>query len=134
MKIISCQLFPRRKTGTNLPREAIRPPPPPPLELSGSAHACLTGILFHVAGLALILSEIIGRTAQVCWLICAFVVCIQKSFSWNWVKKRSCKFEYTRTVNERLFRPFFFLSARLCGCAGSSEPSLVACARGTIIS
>ena len=25
MKIISCHLFPRRKTGTNLPREAIRP-------------------------------------------------------------------------------------------------------------
>ena len=24
--------------------------------------------------------------------------------------------------------------AKLCGCAGSSEPSLVACARGTIIS
>ena len=42
-------LFPRRKTGTNLPREAIRPPPPPPpLELSGSAHACLTGILFFI--------------------------------------------------------------------------------------
>ena len=28
MKIISCHLFPRRKTGANLPREAIRPPPP----------------------------------------------------------------------------------------------------------
>ena len=28
VKIISCHLFPRRKTGTNLPREAIRPPPP----------------------------------------------------------------------------------------------------------
>ena len=27
MKIISWHLFPRRKTGTNLPREAIRPPP-----------------------------------------------------------------------------------------------------------
>ena len=26
MKIISCHLFPRRKTGTNLPREAICPP------------------------------------------------------------------------------------------------------------
>ena len=55
MKIISCHLFPRRKTGTNLPREAIRPPPPS----SGSAHACLTGILFfyflHVAGLAIVL-------------------------------------------------------------------------------
>ena len=24
--------------------------------------------------------------------------------------------------------------ARLCGCAGSSEPSLIACARGTIVS
>ena len=61
MKIISCHLFPRRKTGTNLPREAIRTPPHPPLELSGSAHACLTGILFfyflHVAGLAIILSR-----------------------------------------------------------------------------
>ena len=29
MKIIICHLFPRRKTGTNLLREAIRPPPPP---------------------------------------------------------------------------------------------------------
>ena len=63
MKIISCHLCLRRKTGTNLPREAIPPPPPPPppLELSGSAHACLTGILFfyflHVAGLAIILSR-----------------------------------------------------------------------------
>ena len=28
--LISCHLFPRRNTGTNLPREAIRPPPPPP--------------------------------------------------------------------------------------------------------
>ena len=27
MKTISCHLFPRRKTGTNLPREAIRPSP-----------------------------------------------------------------------------------------------------------
>ena len=62
MKIISCHLFPRIKIDTNIPREAIRPPPPPPpLELSGSAHACLTGILFfiflHVAGLAIILSR-----------------------------------------------------------------------------
>ena len=61
MKIISCHLFPRRKNGTNHPREAIQPPPPP-LELSGSAHACLTGILFfiflHVAGLAIILSRL----------------------------------------------------------------------------
>ena len=60
MKIISCHLFPRRKTGTNLPREAIRPPPPP-LELSGSAHACLDrNFIFyflHVAGLAIILSR-----------------------------------------------------------------------------
>ena len=30
VKIISCHLFPRRKTGTNLPREAIRPSPPLP--------------------------------------------------------------------------------------------------------
>ena len=64
MKIISCHLFPRRKTGTNLPREAIRPPPPPPppLELSGSAQACLDRnfiffIFLHVAGLAIILSK-----------------------------------------------------------------------------
>ena len=63
MKITSCHLFPRRKTGMNLPREAIRPPPPPPpppLELSGSAHACLDRIFFyflHVAGLAIILSR-----------------------------------------------------------------------------
>ena len=49
MKIISCHLFPRRKTGTNLPREAIRNSnPPPTLELSGSAHARLTGILFII--------------------------------------------------------------------------------------
>ena len=63
MKIISCHLFPRRKTGTNLPREAIRPPPPPPppLELSGSAHACLDrNFIFyflHVAGFAIMLSR-----------------------------------------------------------------------------
>ena len=124
MKIISCHLFPRRKTGfleeklvrTCLEKQFDPPPPPPPqLELSGSAHACLTGIIFfyffHVAGLA----EIIGRTAQMRWLICAFVVCILKSFSRNWVKKQSCKFKYTRTVNERLFRPFFsYLKASNC--------------------
>ena len=40
MKIISCHLFLKRKTGKNLPREAIRPPPSP-----------------HVAGLAIILSR-----------------------------------------------------------------------------
>ena len=64
MKIISCHLFPRRKTGTNLLRGAIRPPPTPPtppLELSGSAHACLDrNFIFHflhVAGLAIILSR-----------------------------------------------------------------------------
>ena len=62
MKIISCHLFPRKKTGTNLPREAIRPPPPPPpLELSGSGHACIDrNFIFyflHVAGLAIILSR-----------------------------------------------------------------------------
>ena len=49
------------------------------------------------------------------WLICAFVVCILKSFSQNWVKTRSCKFKYTRTVNERPFRPFFsYLKASNC--------------------
>ena len=42
-------------------------------------------------------------------LICAFVVCILKSFSRNWVKKRSCKFKYTQTVKVRLFRPFFLI-------------------------
>ena len=60
MKIISCHLFPRRKTGTNLPREAIRPPPPPWNCLDPRTHV-LTGILFfiflHVAGLAIILSR-----------------------------------------------------------------------------
>ena len=60
MKIISCHLFPSIKTGTNLPREAIRPPPPH-LELSGSAHACFDGnfifYFLHVAGLAIILSR-----------------------------------------------------------------------------
>ena len=50
-KITSCHVFPRRKTGTNFHREAT---PPPPLELSGSAHACLTVeffifIFLHVA-------------------------------------------------------------------------------------
>ena len=66
------------KTNTNLPREAIRPPPPP-LELSGSAHACLTVefyfLFLHVSGLAIILSyflELIDRTAQMRRLICAF--------------------------------------------------------------
>ena len=41
-KLQSCHLFPRRKTGTNFPREATPPPPLPPLELSGSTHAYLT--------------------------------------------------------------------------------------------
>ena len=45
MKIISCHLFPRRKTGTNLPREAIRPPPPLWNCLDPRTHV-LTGILF----------------------------------------------------------------------------------------
>ena len=58
MKIISCHLFPRRKTGTNLLEKQFDPPSPS-LELSGSAHACLTGILFfyflHVKGLAIVL-------------------------------------------------------------------------------
>ena len=60
MKIISCHLFPRRKTGTNLPREAIRPPPPLWKCPDPRTHV-LTGILFfyflHVAGLAIILSR-----------------------------------------------------------------------------
>ena len=59
MKIISCHLFPRRKTGTNLLEKQFDPPPP--LELSGSAHACLDrNFIFyflHVAGLAIILSR-----------------------------------------------------------------------------
>ena len=54
MKIISCHLFPRRKTGfleeklvrTSLEKQFDPPPPPTPLELSGSARACLTGIIF----------------------------------------------------------------------------------------
>ena len=62
-KITSCLLFPRRKTGTNFSGEAPPPHPPPPLELSGSAHACLTvEFIFyfhflHVAGLAILLSR-----------------------------------------------------------------------------
>ena len=42
---LSCHLFPRRKTGTNLPREAIPTPPPPPSPaLSGSDG----GIIFFI--------------------------------------------------------------------------------------
>ena len=60
------------------------------------------------------------------WLICAFVVCIQKSLSRNWVKKLSCKFKYTRTVNERLFRPFFFYlkASNCCGVSGTMSLTL----------
>ena len=43
-KITSCHLFPRRKTGTNLPREAIRPPLPP---LSGSDGGIYYNFYFH---------------------------------------------------------------------------------------
>ena len=64
MKIISFHLFPRRKTGTNLPREAIRPPPPPPPPPFGivwiRAHMSDRIFIFyfwHVAGLAIILSR-----------------------------------------------------------------------------
>ena len=59
MKIISCHLFPRRKTGTNRPREAIRPPPPPPVGIVW-IRARLSDRNFyflHVAGLAIILSR-----------------------------------------------------------------------------
>ena len=51
-EILSCHLFPRRKTGTNLPREAIPPPPPPPSPaLSGSDGGIIFFIFFlHVAG------------------------------------------------------------------------------------
>ena len=45
----------RRKTGTNLPREAIQPFPPPPLELSGSDRNFI--FFLYVAGLAIILSR-----------------------------------------------------------------------------
>ena len=46
------------ETGTNFPREAPPPPPPHPLELSGSAHACLIHLPFlHVTGSAIILSS-----------------------------------------------------------------------------
>ena len=126
MKIISCHLFPRRKTGTNLPREAIRPPPLGIVWIR--ARMSDKNFIFyflHVAGLAIILEKI-GRTAQVRWLICAFIVCIQKSFSRKWVKKLSCKFKYTRTVNERLFRPFFsYLKAsNFCGVSGTISLTL----------
>ena len=121
MKIISCHLFPRRKTGfleEKLVRTCLEKqfdPPPPPVGIvwirARMSNRNYIFLFFHVAGLA----EIIGRTAQMRWLICAFVVCILKSFSRNWVKKRSCKFKYTRTVNERLFRPFFsYLKASNC--------------------
>ena len=63
MKIISCHLFPRRKAGTKLPREAIQPPPPPP-PLVGivwiRARMSDRNLIFYflrVAGLAIILSS-----------------------------------------------------------------------------
>ena len=57
MKIISCHLFPKRKTGFleknwYEPREAIRPSPPPPLFDRNYIFYFL-----HVAGLAIILSR-----------------------------------------------------------------------------
>ena len=52
--------------------------------------------------------EIIGRTAQV--LADLRLCCLHaKKFLAELGKKLSCIFKYTRTVNERLFRPFFFL-------------------------
>ena len=104
MKIISCHLFPGRKTGST------PPPPTHPLPRVGivwirARMSDRNFIFLHVAGLAIILS-------RDNWLICAFVVCMQKSFSRNWVKKRSCKFKYTRTVNERLFHHFFLSESK----------------------
>ena len=42
------------------------------------------------------------------------------------MKKLSCKFKYTRTVNERLFRPFFsYLKAiNCCGVSGTISLTL----------
>ena len=75
IKIISCHLFPRRKTGTtdvygsiragtNLPREAIRPSPPPPppvgivwIRARMSDRNFIFYFFLHVAGLAIILSR-----------------------------------------------------------------------------
>ena len=49
--ITSCHLFPRRKPGTNLPREAIRPPHTPRPALSGSDDGIIFLFSFlHVAG------------------------------------------------------------------------------------
>ena len=99
--------------------------------LPGRAFASLYVLLFlekeaEIGGRVSYFLEIIGRTAQVRWLICAFVVCMQKSFSRNWVKKLSCKFKYTRTVNERPFRPFFsYLKAsNCCGVSGTIRLTL----------
>ena len=63
---------------------SYRLPPPPPC-LDPHTHVCY---FLHVAGLAIILSR---DNWWNCWLICAFVVCIHKSFSRNWVQKLSCK-------------------------------------------
>ena len=60
MKIISCHLFPKRKTGKNLPREVIRPPPPYIGIVWIRARMSDRNFLFyflHVAGLAIILSR-----------------------------------------------------------------------------
>ena len=152
MKIISCHLFPRRKTGTNLPREANRPPPPVGIVWIHARTSDRNFIFYflHVAGLAIVLSrDNWGRSAP---LLFAYK---------NVSRGIGCKFKYTRTVNEGLFSTIFFLSEskqllrcyldykpnlrhapsstflvceHLCrGCAGSSEPSLVAYARGTVI-
>ena len=51
-------LFPKRKTGTNLPRESIRPPPPPVGIVWIRARMSDGGFYFlHVADLAIILSR-----------------------------------------------------------------------------
>ena len=59
MKIISCHLFPRRKTGANLPREAIRPPPPFGIVWIRARMSWqeFYFLFLHVAGLAIILSR-----------------------------------------------------------------------------
>ena len=59
MKIISCHLFPRRKTGTNLPLEAVRPPPVGIVWIRArmSDRNFIFYFLHDVAGLAIMLSR-----------------------------------------------------------------------------
>ena len=60
MKIIAICFLEEKLVRTSLEKQ-FDTPPPPPLELSGSAHACLDrNFIFyflHVAGLAIILSR-----------------------------------------------------------------------------